>query len=111
MESMKGKTKTCLLAVILFALFIVVGTAIITSSVDVTVLKDGVGVDNASVRVDGQYRGLTDMGGHLYIPDLTLGYHTVNAQYEDYSGKYVGNSGFDIQPGDTTARVNLERLR
>jgi hypothetical protein len=86
---MKGKTKTCFLAVILFALFIVVGTAIITSSVDVTVLKDGVGVDNASLRVDGQYRGQTDMGGHLYIPDLTLGYHTVNAQYEDYSGNML----------------------
>ena len=109
MKSMKEKTLTCLLVAILFALLIVVGTAIITSSVDVTVLKDGVGVDNASVRVDGQYKGVTGMGGYLYIPDLSLGYHTVSAQYEDNSSKYVGNSGFEIQPGDTTARVNLQR--
>jgi hypothetical protein len=88
---------------------LLLGTAIITSSVDVTVLKDGVGVDNASVRVDGQYKGVTGMGGYLYIPDLSLGYHTVSAQYEDNSGKYVGNSGFEIQPGDTTVRVNMQR--
>ncbi|MGD0954558.1 MAG: hypothetical protein ABR985_19605 [Methanotrichaceae archaeon] len=112
---MKEKTMTCLLVAILFPLLIVVGMAIITSSVDVTVLKDGVGVDNASVRVDGQYKGVTGMGGYLYIPDLALGYHTVSAQYEDNSGKYVGNSGFEINsgfevlPGGTTARVNLER--
>ena len=112
---MKEKTKTSLLAVILFALFIAVGTAIITSSVDVTVLKDGVGVDNASVRVDGLYRGMTGMGGYMYIPDLSLGHHTVNAQYEDNSSKYVGNSefeinsGFEVLPGGTTVRVNLER--
>jgi hypothetical protein len=108
MKSMKEKTKTCLLAVILFALLIAVGTAEITAPVDIIVLKGGTGVDNASVRVDGQYRGVT-MGGHLYIQDLTLGFHTVNAQYEDYSGKYVGNSGFEIQPGKTTAKVYLER--
>ena len=114
-KSMKEKTMTCLLVAILFPLLIVVGMAIITSSVDVTVLKDGVGVDNASVRVDGQYKGVTGMGGYLYIPDLALGYHTVSAQYEDNSGKYVGNSGFEINsgfevvPGGTTARVNLER--
>ena len=115
MKSMKEKTMTFSLVAILFASLIVVGTAIITSSVDVTVLKDGVEVDNASVQVDGQYKGVTGMGGYLYIPDLSLGYHTVSAQYEDNSGKYVGNSGFeinsgfDIQPGDTTARVNLQR--
>lgn len=114
---MKGNTTTCLLAAILFALLIVLGSATITSSVDVTVLKDGVGVDNASVRVDGQYKGVTVMGGYLYIPDLSVGYHTVNAQYEDNSGKYVGNSGFEINsgfevlPGGTTARVNLERSK
>jgi hypothetical protein len=114
-ESMKGKTTTCILAAILFALLIVVGSAIITSSVDVTVLKDGVGVDNASVRVDGQYKGVTGIGGYLYIPDLSLGYHTVSAQYEDNSSKYVGNSefeinsGFEVLPGGTTVRVNLER--
>ena len=112
---MKGKTTTSLQVAILFALLIVVGSATITSSVDVTVLKDGVGVDNASVRVDGQYKGVTGMGGYLYIPDLALGYHTVSAQYEDNSGKYVGisgfeiNSGFEILPGGTTTRVNLER--
>lgn len=102
---------TCLLAAILFVLLIDMGTAIITSSVEVTVLKDGVGVDNASVRVDGQYKGVTGMGGYLYIPDLTVGYHTVSAQYEDNSAKYVGNSGFEILPGGTTARVNLERSK
>ncbi len=75
MKSMKEKTLTCLLVAILFALLIVVGTAIITSSVDVTVLKDGVGVDNASVRVDGQYKGVTGMGGYLYIPDLSAVSH------------------------------------
>ncbi len=113
---MKEKTVTCLLVAILLALLIALGTASITSSVDVTVLKDGVGVDNASVRVDGQFKGVTVTGGYLYIPDLSLGYHTVSAQYEDNSGKYVGNSGFEIQsgfevlPGITIARVNLERL-
>jgi hypothetical protein len=117
MESMKDRTKTCLLAVILFFSFTVVGTASITSSVDVIVLKGGVGVDNASVQVDGQYKGLTGVGGYLYVPDLSVGYHTVSAQYEDNSGKYVGtsgfeiNSGFEVLPGGTTARVNLERLR
>lgn len=113
-ESMKGNTTTRLLAAILFALLIVVGSAKMTSSVDVAVLKNGVGVDDASVWVDGQYKGVTGMGGYLYIPDLSVGYHTVNARYEDNSGKYVGisgfeiNSGFEILPGGAT-RVNLER--
>jgi hypothetical protein len=106
---MREKTKTCLLAVILFALFIAAGTAEITAPVDIIVLKGITGVDNASVLVDGQYRGVTALGGHLYIPDLILGFHTVNAQYEDYSGKYVGDSGFEIQPGKTTAKVYLKR--
>lgn len=108
---MKENTKTCLQAVILFASLIAVGTAEITAPVDIIVLKGDMGVDNASVRVDGRYRGMTDMEGHLYIPDLTLGFHTVNAQYEDYSGKYVGDSGFEIKPGTTTAKVYLERSR
>ena len=111
---MKGNTTTCLLVTILFALLIVVGSATITSSVDVTVLKDGVGVDNASVRVDGQFKGVTGIGGHLYIPDLSVGYHTVNARYEDNSGKYVGISGFEINsrfeiPPRGATKVNLER--
>lgn len=114
-ETMKEKTMACLLVAILFASLTIVGLAVITSSVDVTVLKDGVGVQNASVQVDGQYRGVTGLGGYLYIPDLSLGYHTVSAQYIDNSGKYVGDSGFEInsgfviQPGDTIARVNLKR--
>ena len=109
MKSMREKTKICLLAVILFALLITVGMAEITAPVDIIVLKGITGVDNASVLVDGQYRGVTAMGGHLYIPDLTIGFHAVNAQYEDYSGKYVGDSGFEIQPGKTTAKVYLKR--
>lgn len=116
-ETMKEKTMACLLVAILFASLTIVGMAVITSSVDVTVLKDDVGVQNASVQVDGQYRGVTGLGGYLYIPDLSLGYHTVSAQYIDNynSGKYVGDSGFEInsgfviQPGDTIARVNLKR--
>ncbi len=106
---MREKTKTCLLAVILFVLLIAVGTAEITAPVDIIVLKGITGVDNASVLVDGQYRGVTARGGHLYIPDLTIGFHAVNAQYEDYSGKYVGDSGFEIQPGTTIAKVYLKR--
>ena len=106
---MKEKTKTCLLAAIFSAFLIVVATAEITAPADIIVLKGGVGVDNASVWVDGLYRGATVMGGHLHVPDLTLGYHTVNVQYEDHSGKYVGNSGFQIQPGVTTAKVYLLR--
>ncbi len=81
------------------------------SPVDIIVLKGDTGVGNASVRVDGQYRGTTDVRGHLYIPDLTVGFHTVNAQYEDISGKYVGDSGFEIKPGTTIAKVYLERSR
>ena len=106
---MKEKTKTCLLGLIFSAFLIVVVTAEITAPADIIVLKGSMGVDNASVRVDGLYRGATVMGGHLHVPDLTLGYHTVNAQYEDDSGKYVGNSGFQIQPGITTAKVYLIR--
>lgn len=108
---MKENTKTCLVAVLLFALFTAVATAEITAPVDIIVLKGNIGVANASVRVDGQFRGLTGMGGHLYIPDLILGFHTVSAQYEDSSGKYSGDSGFEIQPGITTAKVYLERSR
>jgi len=100
-----------LVAVILFALFMAVGTAEITAPVDIIVLMGNIGVDNASVRVDGQFRGMTGMGGHLFIPDLILGFHTVSAQYEDSSGKYYGNSGFEIEPGTTTAKVYLERSR
>jgi hypothetical protein len=109
MKSMKEMTRICLLAVIFFAFLAIAGTAEITAPVDIIVLKGGVGVDNASVRVDGLYRGATAMGGQLHVPDLTLGYHTVNVQYEDHSGKYVGNSGFQIQPGITTAKVYLVR--
>ena len=109
MKSMKEKTKYCLLGLIFSAFLIVVATAEITAPVDIIVLNGGVGVDNASVWVDGLYRGATVMGGHLHVPDLTLGYHTVNVQYEDHSGKYVGNSGFQIQPGVTTAKVYLMR--
>ena len=106
---MKAKTKDCLLAVILLASLLPAGSAKITAPLDITVLLDGMSVDNASVRVDGQYRGLTAMGGHLYVPDLTIGFHAVNVQYEDGSGKYVGNSGFEIKSRNNTAKVYLER--
>lgn len=109
MRSMKEKIRTCLLAAVLFALLLSVGAARITAPVDITVLWDGTGVDNATVRVDGEYRGMTAIGGHLYIPDLTIGFHAVNAQYEDESGQYAGNTGFEIKSGNNTAKVYLER--
>ena len=74
-------------------------------------LWDGMGVDNASVRIDGQYRGVTAMGGQIYVPDLTVGYHAIYVQYEDESGSYVGNSGFEIRSGNNTARVYLQRSK
>ena len=106
---MKEKAKYCLMGLVFSAFLIVVASAEITAPADIIVLKGGLGVDNASVWVDGLYQGATVMGGHLHVPDLTLGYHTVNVQYEDNSGKYVGNSGFQIQPGVTTAKVYLQR--
>ena len=107
-KSVNGRTKTCLLALILVALLICVGVAEITAPVDIIVIKGKAAVDNASVQVDGQYRGVTSLGGHLRILNLTLGFHTVYAQYEDYSGRYAGDSGFEIQPGNTIAKVYLE---
>ncbi len=111
MKPMKENTKNFLLAVILLSTLIATGAAEITAPVDIIVLKGDAGVGNASVRVDGQYRGTTDARGHLYISDLTTGFHTVNVQYEDNSGKYVGDSGFEITPGTTIAKVYLERSR
>ncbi len=106
---MRAKTEICLLAAMLSASLLMVGEAEITAPLDITVLWNGMGVDNAAVRIDGQYMGVTAMGGHLYVPDLTVGFHAVNVQYEDESGRYVGNSGFEIKSGNNTAKVYLQR--
>jgi hypothetical protein len=87
---------------------IIVGSGEITAPVDIIVLRGTSSIGNASVWVDGQYKGVTDEWGHFYIQDLDLGYHTVNAQYEDYYGKYLGSSGFDNEPGKTIAKVYLQ---
>jgi hypothetical protein len=94
---------------LLFSLLIILGSGEITAPVDIIVFKGSTSIGNASVWVDGQYRGVTDTVGHLYIQDLDLGFHTVNAQYEDYSGEYVGSSGFENKPGKTIAKVYLQR--
>ncbi len=120
-ESVKEKTKVALIVVFLFFLISVFGSAVNTAPVDIFVFKGISSVDNASLWVDGQFRGVTSMGGHLYITNLTVGYHSVNAQYEDNSGEttvsYVGNSGFENDPkgtentpGVTIAKVYLQRI-
>ena len=97
-----------LFPMLLFSLLIILGSGQITAPVDIIVFKGSTSIINASVWVDGQYRGVTDIGGHLYIQDLDLGFHTINAQYEDYFGKYVGSSGFENKPGKTIAKVYLQ---
>ncbi len=109
-ESIKEKTKVALIVVFLFSLITIFGSAVNTAPVDIFVFKGISSVDNASLWVDGQFRGVTSMGGHLYITNLTVGYHSVNAQYEDNSGKYVGSSGFENVPGVTSAKVYLQRI-
>jgi hypothetical protein len=114
-EPIKEKTKVALIVVSLFSLFIVLGSAVNTAPVDIFVFKGITSIDNASVWVDGQYKGVTTMGGHLYITNLTVGYHSVNAQYEDNSGEttvsYVGSSGFENVPGVTIAKVYLQPIK
>ncbi|MDD1753519.1 MAG: hypothetical protein LUQ38_10590 [Methanotrichaceae archaeon] len=110
-ESIKKKTKVASIVVFLFTLFVFLGSAVNTAPVDIFVFKGITSVDNASLWVDGQYRGVTAMGGHLYITNLTVGYHSVNAQYEDNSGKYVGSSGFENIPGVTNAKVYLQQIK
>jgi len=110
-ELKKEKISIIFAVVFLFSLLIVLGSAVNTAPVDVNVFKGNAGVNNASVWVDGQYRGETTNGGHLFITNLTVSYHTVNAQYEDNSGKYVGNSGFENIPGITNAKVYLQRIK
>ncbi|MCJ7445817.1 MAG: hypothetical protein MUO26_15070 [Methanotrichaceae archaeon] len=108
---MRQMAKVLFWVVFLFFLLIILSIAAITAPVEIIVFNGSTSIDNASVWVDGQYKGMTSMGGHLYIPDLDLGFHTVNAQYEDYSGKYVGRSGFENKPGKMYAKVYLQRLR
>jgi len=110
-ESIKMKTRIASIVVFLFSLFIVLGSAVNTAPVDIFVFKGITSIDNVSVVVDGQYKGVTAMGGHLYITNLTVGYHSVNAQYEDNSGQYVGSSGFENIPGVTTVKVYLQRIK
>jgi hypothetical protein len=114
-ESLKEKTKAALVVVILFSLFIVLGSAVNTAPVDIFIFKGITSIDNASVWVDGQYRGVTAMGGHHYITNLTVGYHSVNAQYEDNSSgttvSYVGSSGFENSLGVTIAKVYLKPIK
>ncbi len=106
---MRSKIKACLTAAVLLSVLMAIGMAEITSSVDIIVLKGAIGVNNASVLIDGQYKGATDASGHLLVSDLIVGYHTVNAKYEDNTGKYIGNSGFEVKPGNNTAKVYLEQ--
>ena len=105
---MNEKTKVCLLALFLASLLIHIAAAEITAPVDIIVIKGKATVDNATVQVDGKYMGETSSGGHLRILNLTLGFHTVYAEFVDYSGKYAGDSGFEIKPGNTVAKVYLE---
>ena len=77
-ESMTKMVKI-LFPMLLFSLLIILGSGQITAPVDIIVFKGSTSIINASVWVDGQYRGVTDIGGHLYIQDLDLGFHTVNA--------------------------------
>ncbi len=97
-----------LFLIFLFSWLVILGSGEITAPVDIIVLKGSSSIGNASVWVDGQYRGVTDERGHLYIQDLDLGFLTVNAQYEDYYGEYVGSSGFENEPGETIAKVHLQ---